>query len=66
MSTSHRREVIDDHINNSNWKKLVNLGEHHLKGTVSKLTESIKSTPYLSTITGHFLGQRSVWQHLRA
>jgi len=66
MSTSHRREVIDDHMNDSNWKKLVNLGEHHLKGTASKLTESIKSTPYLSAITGHFLGQRSVRQHLRA
>jgi Kyakuja-Dileera-Zisupton transposase len=26
MSTSHRREVIDDHMNDSNWKKLVNLG----------------------------------------
>ena len=26
MSTSHRREVIDDHMNDSNWKKLVDLG----------------------------------------
>ena len=60
MSTSHRREVIDDHMNDSNWKKLVNLGEHHLKGTALELTESIKSMPYLSTITGHFLGQCSV------
>ena len=66
MSTSHRREVIDDHMNDSNWKKLVNLGEHRLKGTASELTESIKSTPYLSAITGHFLGQCSVRQHLRA
>jgi hypothetical protein len=24
MSTSHRREVIDDHMNDSNWKKLQN------------------------------------------
>jgi hypothetical protein len=27
MSTSHRREVIDDHINDSNWKKLVDVGK---------------------------------------
>ena len=26
MSTSHRREVIDDHMNDSNWKKLIDLG----------------------------------------
>ncbi|KAI9431800.1 hypothetical protein H4582DRAFT_2113351 [Lactarius indigo] len=25
MSTSHRREVIDDHMNDSNWKKLIDL-----------------------------------------
>ncbi|KAN0121377.1 hypothetical protein V8E52_003273 [Russula decolorans] len=25
MSTSHRREVIDDHMSDSNWKKLVDL-----------------------------------------
>ncbi|KAF8265897.1 hypothetical protein EI94DRAFT_1702128 [Lactarius quietus] len=25
MSTSHRQEVIDDHMNDSNWKKLVDL-----------------------------------------
>ena len=27
MSTSHRREVIDDHMNDSNWKKLVNISK---------------------------------------
>lgn len=27
MSTSHRREVLDDHMNDSNWKKLVGMGE---------------------------------------
>lgn len=27
MSTSHRREVIDDHMNDSNWKKLVDIGK---------------------------------------
>ncbi|KAN0128683.1 hypothetical protein V8E53_013502 [Lactarius tabidus] len=26
MSTSHHREVIDDHMNYSNWKKLIDLG----------------------------------------
>ena len=27
MSTSHRREVIDDHMNDLNWKKLIDLGK---------------------------------------
>ncbi len=27
MSMAHRREVLDDHMNDSNWKKLVNMGE---------------------------------------
>jgi hypothetical protein len=27
MSTSHRREVIDDHMNDSNWKKLIDIGK---------------------------------------
>jgi Kyakuja-Dileera-Zisupton transposase len=35
MSTSHRREVIDDHMNDSNWKKLVDLGRSALNGTAS-------------------------------
>jgi hypothetical protein len=33
MSTSHRQEVLDDHMNDSNWKKLVGIGKlfilHH-------------------------------------
>ncbi|KAH9020129.1 hypothetical protein EDB85DRAFT_1872687, partial [Lactarius pseudohatsudake] len=27
MSTSHRWEVIDDHMNDSNWKKLIDIGK---------------------------------------
>ena len=27
MSTSHRQEVIDDHMNDSNWKKLIGVGK---------------------------------------
>jgi hypothetical protein len=30
MSTSHRREVIDDHMNDSNWKKLIGTGKRPL------------------------------------
>ena len=26
MSTSHRKEVIDDHMNDSNWRKTVGMG----------------------------------------
>jgi Kyakuja-Dileera-Zisupton transposase len=40
MSTSHRREVIDDHMNDSNWKKLIGLGKFPLwiMDTTSMLT----------------------------
>jgi hypothetical protein len=27
MTTSHRQETLDDHMNDSNWKKLVGMGE---------------------------------------
>ena len=27
MSNSHRREVLDDHMNDSNWHKMVHIGE---------------------------------------
>ena len=32
MFTSHRMEVIDDHMNDSNWKKLIGLGRLPLTG----------------------------------
>ena len=35
MTTSHHREVIDDHMNDSNWKKLVDLDRLFLAGTAS-------------------------------
>lgn len=28
MTTAHRRECLDDHMNNSNWKKLVGMGKY--------------------------------------
>jgi len=64
MSTSYRREVIDDHMNNSNWKKLVDLGELPHIGAASELTEVMQSMLCLNATAGHFLGQRSVQQHL--
>lgn len=69
MSTSHRREVIDDHMNDSNWKKLVDLGEPPLTSVTSGpqasgLTEIMQSMPYLNATTGRFLGQCLVLQHL--
>ncbi|KAF8266971.1 hypothetical protein EI94DRAFT_1582942 [Lactarius quietus] len=38
MSSSHRREVIDDHMNDSNWKKLIDIGRHLTKDTMLALT----------------------------
>ena len=64
MSTSHRREVIDDHMNDSNWKKLVDLGELPLIGAASELTEVMQSMLCLNATAGHFPGQCSVQQHL--
>ena len=29
MSLVHRQEVLDAHMNHSNWKKMVRIGEHH-------------------------------------
>ena len=63
MSTSHHREVIDDNMNDSNWKKLINLGKHPLAGTASELMEIVQSMLYLNTTAGHFLEQCSVRQH---
>ncbi|KAF8259195.1 hypothetical protein EI94DRAFT_1707309 [Lactarius quietus] len=37
MSTSHRWEVIDDHMNDSNWKKLIDLGKFSPNDTTSML-----------------------------
>jgi len=64
MSTSHRREVIDDHMNNSNWKKLIDLGRLSHTGAASELTEFIQAMLYLSATSRRSLGQRSVRQHL--
>jgi len=64
MSTSHRKEVIDDHINDSNWKKLIDLGRLPLKGTALELTEVMQSMLYLNTTTRRFLEQHLVRQHL--
>ena len=31
MSAAHRREVIDDHMNDSNWMKLTRISKHFLQ-----------------------------------
>ena len=38
MSTSHHQEVIDDHLNDSNWKKLADLGKFLPMNAGSMLT----------------------------
>ena len=60
MLTSHCREVIDDHMNDSNWKKLVDLGRLPLTGTTSELTEIMQLMLYPNATTRCFLGQFSV------
>ena len=61
MVTSHRREVMDDHMNDSNWKKLVDLGKLHLTVTRAELTEIMQSALYQNATAGRFLEQISVW-----
>jgi hypothetical protein len=63
MSTSHRREVIDDHMNDSNWKKLVDLGRLPLTGIALELTEITQSMLYPNATAGRFLEQCSARQH---
>jgi len=63
MLTSHRREVIDDHMNDSNWKKLVDLDRLSPTGTTSELIEFMQLMLYLNTTIGHFPGQHSARQH---
>jgi hypothetical protein len=55
MLTSHCQEVIDDHMNNSNWKKLINLGRVPLTCTPSELTEIIQLMLYLDATAKCFL-----------
>jgi hypothetical protein len=38
MSTSHPQEVMDDHMNDSNWKKLIDLSKFPHRFATSKLT----------------------------
>jgi len=57
MLMLHCREVIDNHMNDSNWKKLVDLGRLPLTGTASELTVLMQSMLYLNATIGHFLGQ---------
>ncbi|KAI9431647.1 hypothetical protein H4582DRAFT_1822196, partial [Lactarius indigo] len=47
MSTSHRREVIDDHMNDSNWKKLIDLGKRYRKA----LSAAMLSTAAFESIS---------------
>jgi hypothetical protein len=57
MSTSHRREVIDDHMNDSNWKKLVNIGAFPLTYLGPVLTQIMQLALYPIATAGHFRGQ---------
>jgi hypothetical protein len=57
MSMSHHREVIDDHMNDSNWKKLLGLGKFHLARLESALTEIVQLMLCLRATAKHFQGR---------
>jgi hypothetical protein len=38
MSTLHHWEVIDDHMNDSNWKKIIDIGKFSFNDTKSTFT----------------------------
>ena len=59
MFTSYCREVIDNHMNDSNWKKLVDLGGFPLIGSTSTPHQSLQimqSMLYLNATRRCFLG----------
>ena len=59
MFTSHYREVIDNHMNNANWKKLIDLGGFPLIGstdTPHQSSQIMQSMLYLNATRRHFLG----------
>ena len=67
MFTSHCREVIDNHMNDSNWKKLVDLGGFSLIGSIGiphKSSQIMQSMLYLNATRRRFLGPFSARQHL--
>ena len=64
MSTSHRREVIDDHMNDSNWKKLIAIGKYPAMDTTISAHSVMQSVPYLGTTERHFWEQSQARQHL--
>lgn len=41
MSTAHRREIIDDHMNNSNWKKLITSGSSQCADREMTATDTV-------------------------
>ncbi|KAH9028953.1 hypothetical protein EDB85DRAFT_1867506, partial [Lactarius pseudohatsudake] len=51
MSTSHRREVIDDHMNDSNWKKLINLGNAHSGCVVNAVSRRYRKVLLAATLS---------------
>ena len=51
-------------MNDSNWKKLIDLGRLPLTGTILELTEIMQSMLYLNATARCFRGQCLVWQHL--
>ncbi|KAI9431069.1 hypothetical protein H4582DRAFT_2060255 [Lactarius indigo] len=51
MSTSHRREVIDDHMNDSNWKKLIDLGKFFPMDATPALSAAMLSTAAFESIS---------------
>jgi Kyakuja-Dileera-Zisupton transposase len=60
MSASHRREVIDDHMNDSNWKKLTDLGKFCCKFFALVLTwlaVSAVSRRYRKALSGAMLSE---------
>ena len=58
MSTSHRREVIDDHMNDSNWKKLIDLGKFIFDFIVLHSLKWIGSECHVKTLSKGTLGGR--------
>ena len=56
MTAAHRQEVIDDHMNDSNWVKMTRLGEQIIIKALTMLTKQYSISPAQEISSGGAYG----------
>jgi hypothetical protein len=64
MSKAHRQEMLDDHIRDSNWKKLVHMGMCNRYTSCPSHTNNISSAKHLQEVQEGHICSRGVTQCL--